>query len=339
VGLLSGLAVMGALLLFGPKTSDAEVRLIVEAATLTALTAVATVFVPWNRLPHWLQVTPPFVFLVVVFLVQAATDGATSSWGQLVLVPVVWLGVYGTPTEMVGALIGVGLTLAAPRLVPGNTPQQWREAFFLLGVSVVAGFGIQLFFARLRRDTERLTRMALTDHLTGVPNRRAWDEELEAALEEAVKRASPLTVAVLDVDRFKEYNDERGHQSGDRFLKEIAARWQAQLRETDVLARIGGDEFGIIFHGCRLEAAAPIARRLCEGLPQGRTCSAGIAEWNGRETVPDLTARADAALYRAKAAGRARIMLSQDGRTSAARQDHMTEAFPRLEVFPPGEVS
>ena len=70
VGLVGGLSIMAALLVFGPRTSDAEVRLIIEAGTLTALTAVATVFVPWSRLPRWLQVTPPFVFLMVGALLR-----------------------------------------------------------------------------------------------------------------------------------------------------------------------------------------------------------------------------------------------------------------------------
>jgi diguanylate cyclase (GGDEF)-like protein len=241
------------------------------------------------------------------------------------LLPVIWLGVYGTPTEMFGALVGVGLTLAAPRLVPGATAGQWREAAFLLAVSVVLGYGVQLFFAQLRYQTERLTRMALTDHLTGVPNRRAWDEELEAGLLAASRRGWPVTVAVLDVDHFKDFNDQFGHQAGDRFLKEIAARWQTQLRDADILARIGGDEFGVIFTGCRLDVAASISGRLCAGLPQGRTCSAGVAEWNGREAAADLTARADEALYGAKDAGRAQIMVSHGRRVEVMRAEAVAE--------------
>jgi diguanylate cyclase (GGDEF)-like protein len=118
-------------------------------------------------------------------------------------------------------------------------------------------------------------------------------------------------VAALDLDAFKRFNDEFGHQAGDRFLKEVAAKWQSELRDSDLLARIGGDEFAILFAGCTADAAADIARRLCDELPSARTCSAGVAEWTGRESTQDLMARADGALYEAKEGGRARIVVAR----------------------------
>jgi diguanylate cyclase (GGDEF)-like protein len=325
VGLLSGLGLMTLLLAVGPRATDQEMRLLIEAATLTALTVVATVFVPWERLPHWLTVTPPFVFLIVTFLAREATGGTGQPWTQLVLVPVVWLGVYGTPGELVGGLIGVALTLAAPLLVPGSGAEEWREMVFLLAVSAILGFTVQLFFAHLRRHTARLTHLALTDHLTGAPNRRAWDGALEAALE---RSARPITVAALDIDRFKDFNDAFGHQAGDRFLKEVAAGWQAQLRDTDVLARLGGDEFAILFRGCGADAAAVVARRLCQGLPAGRTCSGGVAEWTGSESPLDLMGRADEALYEAKASGRERVVLAPPTQSATALRKGLDQPLP-----------
>jgi diguanylate cyclase (GGDEF)-like protein len=328
-GLLAGLAMMTLLFVLGRGTTSEEMRLLIQAATLTALTVVATVFVPWDRLPHWLEVTPPFVFLFVTFLGREAAGGTGAPWTQLVLVPGVWLGVYGSPGELVGGLIGVTLTLAAPLLVPGSTATEWRAAAFLVAVSAIVGFSVQLFFGHLRRQTDRLARLALTDHLTGVANRRAWDDALDVAVERARHTRRPVTVATLDIDRFKRFNDEFGHQAGDRFLKEIAAKWQAELRESDVLARIGGDEFAVVFPESDARAAAAVARRLCDGLPSGRTCSGGVAEWSGRESAFELMARADDALYEAKETGRARVVVA--GRRARAFRSRLDESLPPVQ--------
>jgi diguanylate cyclase (GGDEF)-like protein len=173
-----------------------------------------------------------------------------------------------------------------------------------------------------------MTHLALTDHLTGVPNRRAWDEALDDAVERSRRSRRPLTVAALDIDRFKLFNDEFGHQGGDRFLKEVAAKWQGELRDSDFLARIGGDEFAILFAGCHADAAAVIARRLCGGLPSDRTCSAGIAEWTGRESVHDLMVRADEALYEAKEGGRALVIVARRARSSGRVDERAGESLP-----------
>ena len=146
----------------------------------------------------------------------------------------------------------------------------------------------------------QLTESALTDELTGLPNRRAWDERLAQATSEP----GQLCIAVLDLDRFKSYNDDHGHQAGDRFLKEAAAAWRAQLRPTDMLARYGGEEFVVLLRGGDLDAARAIVDRLRAATPRGQSCSAGIARREGRETADALLGRADHALYEAKRSGR-----------------------------------
>jgi diguanylate cyclase (GGDEF)-like protein len=120
-------------------------------------------------------------------------------------------------------------------------------------------------------------------------------------------------VAMLDLDHFKQYNDRRGHQAGDRFLKEAAAAWQAVVRKTDLVARYGGEEFAVLLPDCGLEDAMEIAGRLRTAQPEG-TCSLGVAQWDGREDVAALVARADRALYAAKDAGRDRV--HADARTT-----------------------
>ena len=154
----------------------------------------------------------------------------------------------------------------------------------------------------------RLEESARTDDLTGLLNRRAWEEELPREMARARRQSDPLCVAMLDLDFFKTYNDERGHQAGDRLLKQSAAAWVTELRASDTLARYGGEEFTVVLAGCNLANAKDIVERLREAMPRDQTVSAGVACWNGRESAEELVGRADAALYEAKRTGRDRLV-------------------------------
>jgi diguanylate cyclase (GGDEF)-like protein len=148
--------------------------------------------------------------------------------------------------------------------------------------------------------------MAQQDPLTGLPNRRAWNAALPPAMRRAARDGVPLALAVLDLDHFKAFNDEHGHQGGDRLLKAAAAAWTANLRTVDILARYGGEEFAALLPGADAADAVELIDRLRPLTPMGCTFSAGVAVWDGAEAGEDLLARADQALYRAKAAGRDR---------------------------------
>ena len=174
--------------------------------------------------------------------------------------------------------------------------------------SIVSLLATEAAIAIERADlVQQLSGLALTDPLTGVPNRRAWDLELDSVLAEARGAHRPVCVAMLDLDHFKAFNDGRGHQAGDRLLKEAAAAWRAVLRPADILARYGGEEFAVLLPDCSADAALAVLERLREATPSGETCSAGVAQWDGAETPDELVERADAALYVAKGAGRDRI--------------------------------
>jgi diguanylate cyclase (GGDEF)-like protein len=155
----------------------------------------------------------------------------------------------------------------------------------------------------------RLEIAARTDDLTGLLNRRAWDEELGRELARGDRSGAALSVAILDLDRFKQYNDAHGHQAGDRFLKQLAGTWSQTLRTGDILARYGGEEFALALPGTNLEHAQQMLDRLRDVLPEDQTCSAGLCQWDGEESAEALTARADTLLYAAKAAGRDRVAL------------------------------
>jgi diguanylate cyclase (GGDEF)-like protein len=154
----------------------------------------------------------------------------------------------------------------------------------------------------------RLEQAARTDDLTGLPNRRAWDEHLGRELARAKRVDSSLCVAMMDLDHFKEFNDRHGHQGGDRFLKEAAAAWQSRIRETDLIARYGGEEFAIALLDCDLHEATEMLDLVRLETPEGESTSAGVAAWDGSESEAELVARADAALYEAKRAGRDRVV-------------------------------
>jgi diguanylate cyclase (GGDEF)-like protein len=159
----------------------------------------------------------------------------------------------------------------------------------------------------------RLETSARTDDLTGLFNRRAWEEQLPREMARARRAAHPLCVAMLDLDLFKAYNDERGHQAGDRLLKQSTAAWGSELRASDILARYGGEEFTVALPGCTLADAKTIVERLRAAMPAGQTVSAGVACWNGRESAEELVGRADAALYEAKRTGRDRLVTAGSG--------------------------
>ncbi len=152
----------------------------------------------------------------------------------------------------------------------------------------------------------RLSDMASTDPLTGLPNRRAWD----ARIEQALATEQRFTVAMIDFDHFKEYNDAFGHPAGDRLLKETAAIWREQLRTGDLLARLGGEEFGLLLVDCDAARAAEVIERLRTLMYGERTCSAGFAARRTGESGDEVMARADAALYEAKTSGRDRACMS-----------------------------
>jgi diguanylate cyclase (GGDEF)-like protein len=154
----------------------------------------------------------------------------------------------------------------------------------------------------------RLETVARTDDLTGLGNRRAWDEQLPLELARAGREQWQVCVAMLDLDHFKHFNDELGHQAGDRLLKASAAAWRTQLRATDTLTRYGGEEFAIVLPNCSLEDAIELLERVRAATPAGQTASAGVAAWDGKEGPAAVVARADAALYEAKNAGRDRVV-------------------------------
>jgi len=154
----------------------------------------------------------------------------------------------------------------------------------------------------------QLAEMARVDGLTGLPNRRLWDEELVKGLDRARRTGRPCSIGLIDLDQFKRYNDTHGHQAGDRLLRDTAQSLAQRMRAGDLIARYGGEEFAVLLHGCDADNALKFFERLHGAMPLGQTFSAGVSHTEGREPGGDVLKRADEALYRAKAEGRDRTM-------------------------------
>ncbi len=166
---------------------------------------------------------------------------------------------------------------------------------------------------------ERLEGEALTDGLTGLANRRAWDETLPTALRKPRAPGRRAAIAMLDLDHFKDYNDAHGHQAGDRVLREVSSAWRDQLRAGDILARYGGEEFTLLLPNCTAADARHVTERIRRATPAAITCSAGLAIVEEGEPADTAVARADVALYEAKESGRDRLVEYSETKAAALR--------------------
>jgi diguanylate cyclase (GGDEF)-like protein len=223
------------------------------------------------------------------------------------------------PPRLSSALIGL-LTLAS-MIAPVLLMFQVTQHRITDGLAIAVGCLTLILLVvtrmaqllrQLEQQSAKVRQLSHTDDLTGLANRRAWSVELPRAIEHARRQGVPLSVAMLDLDRFKLFNDTYGHPAGDRLLKSAAAAWQERLRAVDYLARYGGEEFIVLLPSADGAQASAVIDRLREGTPLGQTFSAGVATWDGTETSDELVARADTGLYAAKENGRNRIELAAD---------------------------
>ena len=173
----------------------------------------------------------------------------------------------------------------------------------------------------LRNRLQETYRQAVTDGLTDLGNRRFFDARLREMVEEANQTGQPLSLVMIDIDKFKDFNDKHGHQTGDNVLKLVAGILKNASRKSDVAARIGGEEFGLILYRASTKEAESLAERVRGTLYSrelvkrgareslGRiTVSAGVASLKTGMNVEDLYETADRALYKAKNDGRNRVV-------------------------------
>jgi diguanylate cyclase (GGDEF)-like protein len=306
VGDVVVLAMMTRILLSGGTRSIAfrcmVASLLAFLAGDVAWVVIFSIFPGWEPAGLWLHLVE-MVFLVAYALVGAAAlhpsvreVGRPVPVRQTELSPVLIAGL--TAASLIApVLLALQAVLGSVR--DGVAIALSSTVLFLLVVTRMVGL-----VRRVESQSRQLRELAWVDELTGLANRRAWVAELPAAIERARRDGVPLSVALVDLDHFKRFNDTYGHQAGDQLLKAAASGWSECARTVDLLARYGGEEFIVLFPSTRAAAAAAVLDRMRQATPAGQTFSAGVATWNGAETSHELVARADAALYRAKHAGR-----------------------------------
>jgi diguanylate cyclase len=167
---------------------------------------------------------------------------------------------------------------------------------------------------------EQVKRESLTDALTGISNRKAFDSALVQSIETAREETAPFSLLMLDIDHFKQFNDTYGHLIGDKVLRFIASILTRCIKGSDLAARYGGEEFAVILPNTPLQGAASVSEQIRKSISAGElkdkesgkrygriTASIGIAEFHPEEAVNGLIERADQALYSAKKKGRNRV--------------------------------
>lgn len=446
-----------------PNSSDQS--MLAAAAVLTTVVIAGALLIPWVRLPAWCQAAIPLGFFPVVALLRQAAGGAQSGYSPLVMLPILWLAIYGTRNQFRFGIAATAATFLTPQILVGPPlypDTGWRGAIIWVAVGLLAGSAIQKLVDQSRHRTadvaalgaatralsansdprselcvaaqlvtgaafavlfephhdgmleatagtdgvnlgvridpgvegcataqawdtarriyvadtttdphssmltthakagallcqpitrdqrttavlvlgfheshqhapapalylvellaaeigaaiERTDLVALLaaqsrrDPLTGAANRRSWDEEMNRELARAHRTGDPLTVAIIDMDHFKAYNDAHGHVAGDVLLKDLVIAVRAELRAGDLIARWGGEEFALALPDCDLQRAQVIAARLLSVVPGGQTASIGLTQAWAQDTPRALIERADRALYTAKDGGRNQV--------------------------------
>ncbi len=288
----------------------------INPARYAAAIALAVVSIALVDRPRG-TVAASFVFLGAAALLRDSVDGPSSGVTVVTLLPVVATALHGTHRQLAPVIAGVAAYFVVPVALIGGTQYPasgLRSGALYVVVGAMIGYTVHQLVTQVRDRASAATEwgtqledLAFTDALTGLGNRRAWETWLDAALGAATSGPA-LCVAVFDLDRFKAYNDAHGHPAGDRLLAAAATAWRRELRPTDVIARYGGEEFAAVLPACALPDAHVVVERIRAATPFGQTVSAGIAEWDRRESAAELVARADGALYAAKAAGRDRAL-------------------------------
>lgn len=211
------------------------------------------------------------------------------------------------------------------RIEPGWISFTGLPALVTVAVGVVIHYQL---VGQLKDRQEELERISSTDSLTGLATRGVLFRRLADELGRAVRRTLPVSVIMLDVDHFKTINDTEGHLAGDEVLRRLGSRLKDALRAEDLGARYGGEEFAIVLPDTGLDAAIGTGERLrqvlSEPCAEGKrvTVSLGIAQWTASETVDELLARADAALYKAKRNGRNQVVAAEAGESSEPASPH-----------------
>jgi diguanylate cyclase (GGDEF)-like protein len=288
-----------------PGSNEAGITVVSAAALGVALTA----WLMWRRTQEWMVhvglVAGTVMISIAIFCWH---PGAIASAVAMLYAWVTLYAFYFFARRAAWAhTAGVGLAYAITLGSQSGNSAAITQWTVTVGTAAVAGVVI----GQLVRDLERISDI---DPLTGVANRRAWERGASAVLERARRSGTPVTVAMADLDEFKNVNDAQGHAAGDDLLTAVAAAWSSATRPGDLLGRYGGDEFVVLFEDCDADAAAHAAGRLLGA--HTRQCTIGVATWDGTESLRELLRRADQALYVGKSRGGRQVQFHPADSTS-----------------------
>lgn len=270
---------------------------------------VVTVGSRRNRLTFYVAA---FGGLPALTLMQAYSGGAASGYSVLLMMAMIWFGLQATDRELLIGMACLATCCYLPMVIigPPAYPVSVGHATLLFLIGCAVAGSLRTLTREMQELTRRLRQEAVIDDLTGLLNRRGWRYAAPRELERASRTELPLTLVMLDIDHFKYLNDHRGHEEGDRVLRETAERLRATLRAGDIVARLGGDEFVALLSNTTVVGARAALQRLREETPLQSSFSAGIADWDRDEGLEELLRRADLALYAAKTNGGGRSELA-----------------------------
>ena len=305
--------------------------------------AVMTAFIrsgETSRLNDPSLTVPQMVWTVTSGAVAYVLAGDARGIVPSVLAMILFFGTFGlSVAEVVGigvyALLAFGCAVAATTRVNASPFGYLDTAYALmvlivLGGSIALNLRIQRIRARLREQRQALAHalavnreLATRDDLTGLPNRRAMQDLMDLEHRRSLRSGRPMLLAQLDIDHFKRINDGHGHATGDRALQAFAGVVRANVRDTDVLARWGGEEFVLMLSETQPEDARDLVERVRQAvaameIPHATghlqmTVSAGLALHLPGDTLEATLERADQALYTAKSLGRNRVVMAPAG--------------------------
>jgi diguanylate cyclase (GGDEF)-like protein len=249
--------------------------------------------------------------MVGALALRHASRGSARYAGRLVA-GAAWLGALVYVTRIVAIVLGIAppLTFLAPSL--------WNVVFLGLAIVTLPLMSVGMVMLAHDQILQKMEKLATFDELTGALTRRAFTARANVLRAQALENGRPLSIAILDIDRFKSVNDSFGHAVGDRLLAHVSSVVSGHLRAGDLFGRLGGEEFAIVFanagssHATALTNALRVAvERSCADAVRC-TLSGGVGEFAADDTLESAMARADAALYAAKAAGRNRVVTTSD---------------------------
>lgn len=266
----------------------------VGCATVMAAAIVAVRLALGTRIPFWFDQLNVSIATILISTGAAVDPSTHIDFADFYIFIALYASLYFRPRVAALQISGSGFCYAVVLAFisrPENPFAAWLTTFGTAAVLAVVVLGL---VGKLRTTIRE-------DPLTQLANRRYWDERVAEEVERARRGGNPLSLILIDIDDFKEVNDQFGHQAGDRILCQFAHGWQSMIRGSgDFLARLGGDEFGLLVPNSDEYGIDQITQKLRGVSPDGISCSYGVATWDGCETLTQLFRRADEALYEAK---------------------------------------